>query len=106
MKADKALRKLERIEALMKVVAERYETSEEHVHEAFRTAKDSIIRARIAVEAKPTTVQAPARELAIVKKAAVKRPVAKAAAKTSLAKTAEKPARKKAGKAARPASGK
>jgi hypothetical protein len=79
MKANKALKRLTKIEALMADVAERYSASPPHIREVLQDAKAAVIRAKEAV-----SLQASSRT---AKKAAPGR--RKAGAKQATAPTAE-----------------
>ena len=51
MKANKALKRLAKIEALMSVVTERYSASAPHIREVLQDAKAAVARARETVQA-------------------------------------------------------
>jgi len=53
VKATKALRKLEKAEAQLAVVIERYTVSDESVQQALQAAKNSLVRAREVVKTQP-----------------------------------------------------
>jgi hypothetical protein len=119
MKANKALKRLAKIEASMSNVAARYSATEPHTQEVLQDAKAAVARAREAVQASSRAVKnpakpkrklraaagqagraakksAPVRKKAAVKKVAVKPLAAKttkkrAPIKTAVKKTAAKP---------------
>jgi len=68
MKARKALKRLEKVEALMSDVIERFTASEPSIQEALQDAKTSVDRAKQAVQAQPAVSTK-----TTSKKAAVKR---------------------------------
>jgi hypothetical protein len=93
MKANKALRRLAKIESSMSVVTERYSASTPHLREVLQDAKDAIARAKQAVSlqassgTKATTAHRAAKKAtSSQKKAAVK----KAAANARRAEAAKK----------------
>ena len=59
MKANKALRRLSKIEALLSDVTERYSASGPHIRELLRDAKAAVIRAKKAVQASSGTATNP-----------------------------------------------
>jgi hypothetical protein len=81
MKANKALKRLAKIEALMSDVMDRYSASAPGIREMLQDAKASVTRAKEAVslQASPGTTSGPKK--AATKKAAVKVPPAKAVRK-------------------------
>jgi hypothetical protein len=85
MKANKALKRLSKVEALISKVAERYSAGTHEILEALQEVKVAVVRAKAAVssDASTKTVKkvAPARTKVTVKKTA---------AKTSIVKTAKK----------------
>ena len=87
MKANKALKRLAKIEALISDVEERYSLDAVHTREAFRDARSAIARLKDAVslQASSGTAKkaAPAPKNAAVKKAAAKSSLAKAAKKSA-----------------------
>jgi DnaK suppressor protein len=100
MKANKALKRLAKIEALMADMTERYSASAPHIREVLQDAKAAVGRAREAVslQASSGTAKkaAPARKKVAVKKAARKAPSTKTAKKGApIKKAAKKPAAKK-----------
>jgi len=88
MKAAKALKKLEKIEALMSVVIDRYAANDHRVQEALQDAKGSVIRAKEVVKASPAASKKPAPKRVAVKQAAAKKVVSKKVAKKTAAKAA------------------
>src|SRR5579863_1699815 len=61
MKANKALKRLAKIEALVSNVAARYSASEPHTQEVLQDAKAAVARAREAVQASSRTAKNPAK---------------------------------------------
>jgi colicin import membrane protein len=59
MKANKALKRLSKIEALLSDVTERYSASGPHIRELLRDAKAAVIRAKKAVQASSGTATNP-----------------------------------------------
>jgi hypothetical protein len=92
MKANKALKRLTKIEALMSDVTERYSATTPHLREVLQGAEDAVARAKEAVSLQVTKA-ATAKEGRAAKKAtpAQKKPgVKKVAANAQRAKTAKK----------------
>ena len=100
MKANKALKRLAKIEALISDVMERFSSGGSHIREALRDAKDAFARAKQAVGSQASSKRAKRapvkRKKAAGKKAAVKTPTAKTAKKrTPIKRAAKKAAAKK-----------
>ena len=101
MKANKALKRLAKIETLMSDVAERFSASAPHLREALKDLKAAVLSVKEAVKVQTSSAaakkKAPKKAARAGKKAAGK----KAAAPVAKAKTAKKraPARKAAKKA-------
>ena len=100
MKANKALKRLAKIEALISDVMERYSSRASHIREALRDAKAAIARVTQAINSQvpsETAKRAPVkRKKAAGKKAAVKTPTAKTGKKPPpIKKAAKKAAAKK-----------
>ncbi|MFN7996026.1 MAG: hypothetical protein U0Q18_20620 [Bryobacteraceae bacterium] len=70
MKARKALKRLEKAEALMSDVIERFTATEPKVQEALQDAKTSVDRAKEAVQAHPAVSKRTASKKVISKRAA------------------------------------
>ena len=97
MKANKALKRLAKIEALMSNVAARYSASEPHTQEVLQEAKAAVARARETVQASSGTAKNPAKPKRKLS-AAPRRRAQKRAAAAKAGRAAKKaaPARKKA----------
>ncbi len=95
-KANKALKRLGKIEALISDVSERYSSSAAHVREALQDAIAAFARVKAAVSSQASSRTAkhpPAkRKKDAVKKVAATAPVAKTAKKSAPIKKAEKKA--------------
>jgi hypothetical protein len=91
MKANKALKRLAKIEALISDVAKRYSSGAANVRKALQDAKAAVVQLKSAVSLQASSGKAkktaPARKKA-VKKAAAKTPVAKRAKKRAPVKKA------------------
>ena len=101
MKANKALKRLSKIETLMSVVSERYSAGESHIREMLQDAKAAVARVKEAVSLQASSVKAkkPAKPKRKAGQEAPRRrrAHAKAAvAKPARATTKVAPARKKA----------
>jgi len=72
MKANKALKRLAKIEELMSDVVERYSGSAPHIRALLQDAKAAVIRAREAVSLQASSETTNARKQPVTKKAAVK----------------------------------
>ena len=94
MKANKALKRLAKIEAIISDLTERYSKGAVHIREALQDAKAAIAHVKAAVSSQTsagTAKRAPVKR----KKAAVKKAAAKPAVKKTVAKkTAPAPVRK------------
>ena len=100
MKANKALKRLAKVEALISDVMERYSSRASHIREALRDAKAAIARVTQAMNSQTpsdSAKRAPVkRRKAAGKKAAIKTPTAKTGMKpTPIKKSAKKAAAKK-----------
>lgn len=115
MKANKALKRLAKIESLMSVVAERYSVSAPHLRKVLKDAADAVARAKQAVSLQassgtkaPTAHRAtkkavpaqknaaPSQKKVAVKKVAANAPLAETAKRsTRVKKTAKKRAARK-----------
>ena len=58
MKANKALKRLSKIETLMSVVSERYSAGESHIREMLQDAKSAVARVKEAVSLQASSVKA------------------------------------------------
>jgi len=98
MKANKALKRLAKIEASMSNVAARYSASEPHTQEVLQEAKAAVARAREAVQASSRVVKNPANPKRKVRVAPRRRTAQKRAAAGQAGRAAKKaaPVRKKA----------
>ena len=107
MKANKALKRLTKIKALISDVTERYSASTPHLRDVLRYAEEAVTKAKEAVglhvssrtkgrakAAKPAQKAIPAQKKTAVKKV-VNAPTAKTAKKTPIKKAANKGAAKK-----------
>lgn len=101
MKANKALKRLAKIEALMSDVAERFSASAPHLREALKDLKAAVDSVKQAVKVQSSSAavkkaapqKAPsAGKRAAVKNAVAKAPKVKAAKKRALARKADKKA--------------
>jgi hypothetical protein len=96
MKANKALKRLAKIEALIADVAKRYSSGAAHIRKALQDAKAAVAHVKAAVSSQASSGKAkktaPAKKKAAVKKAAAKTPVAKTAKKRPQVKKAAKKA--------------
>jgi colicin import membrane protein len=98
MKANKALKRLAKIEASMSNVAARYSASEPHTQEVLQDAKAAVARAREAVQASSRAVKNPAKPKRKLSAAPRRRRAQKRAAAGQAGRAAKKaaPVRKKA----------
>jgi hypothetical protein len=85
MKANKALKRLSKVETLTSKVAERYSAGTHETRDALQEAKVAVVRAKAAVSS-----DASAKAAKKVSPARAKVTAKKAAAKTSITKTAKK----------------
>jgi hypothetical protein len=96
MKANKALKRLAKIEALISDVAKRYSSGAAHIRKALQDAKAAVAHVKSAVNSQASSGKAkkaaPAKKKPAVKKPAVKAPVAKTAKKRARVKKAAKKA--------------
>jgi hypothetical protein len=97
MKANKALKRLAKIETLMSDVAERFSASAPHLREALKDLKAAVLSVKEAVKAQtssPAAPKAPLKKAARARKKAVVKPAvaskAKAQKKRAVAKKAAK----------------
>jgi len=81
MKANKALKRLAKIEALISDLMERYSASAPHIREVLQDAKAAVTRAKEAVSLQSSSETTSARKKAATEKAAVKARRAKAVKK-------------------------
>jgi Arc/MetJ-type ribon-helix-helix transcriptional regulator len=100
MKANKALKRLAKIDAWISDVTERYSSRASHIREALRDAKAAIARVKEAISSQAPSERAKRapvkRKKAAVKKAAVKTPTVNTGKKsTPIKKAAKKAAAKK-----------
>src|SRR5579862_7773985 len=98
MKANKALKRLAKIETLMSDVAERFSASAPHLREALKDLKAAALSVKEAVKVQTSSAAAKKKSPKKAARAGKKGAGKKAAARVSKAKTAKKraPARKAA----------
>jgi hypothetical protein len=98
MKANKALMRLAKIEALISVVTERYSAGAHHIREALHEVKAAVARVKAAISSQVpsrTAKSSAAKRKSSVKKVAAKPPAAKTAKKSAPMKKAAKAVAKK-----------